>query len=225
MNPNSYWYMLAASLSGGLTGVLVMWNRTRAQDAAGFKGRHVAVSVVGTAACVCALWAFNRAFGTRSCAYAAMVSIVTTGWAAVIQPLLTPLVPWRLLRVRAAEFVILQARWNGVRMFGDILRRTALRSLGGRVYLYKTGDARAVLRGLREAQAVHLAGLLFSCPWLAWWGVQQWWQSIACAVAVQVPLNVYPVLHLRYVTWRVERFLAKSNLQCFCSNGRLTEAK
>lgn len=66
-----------------------------------------------------------------------------------------------------------------------------------------------VLRGVREAQAVHIWALLLSCPWLLFWAIQGRWMSLVCGLAVHAPLNVYPILHLRYATWRLEGCVAR----------------
>jgi hypothetical protein len=33
--------------------------------------------------------------------------------------------------------------------------------------------------------------------------------TVASVCAVHIPLNIYPVLHLRYVTWRLEGYVAR----------------
>jgi hypothetical protein len=211
MSPEAYWYILAASMSGGCVGILVMWDRKRSQLAGPNQRRRFAVPALGTAASACALWAFSKAFDAHSVAYAAVAMIVVTNWAAVLQSVVTPLVPQWVFRVRPGEFAILQAPWTGVRRFGAFLRRTPLRHLGGRVYLSEVGrDPLVVLRGVRDAEVVHLGALLLCCPWLVIWGIQGRWQAVVCGLAVHVPLNVYPVLHLRYVTWRIEGYTART---------------
>ena len=85
-----------------------------------------------------------------------------------------------------------------------------LRHLGGRVYLSEVGrNPRAVLGGLHDAQTVHIWALLLCCPWLLFWAIQGRWMSVACGLAVHAPLNVYPILHLRYTTKRVEGYVAR----------------
>jgi hypothetical protein len=211
MNPNAYWYMLPASVAGGIVGLLVMWSRKRTQIAGENGPRRFAVLALGTAASAFALWAFTKAFGGQSCMHAAVVTIVFSAWAAVLQPAVAPLVPKSVLRVRPGELAFLRGRWTGVRQFGAFLRKTPLRHLGGRVYLSEAGqDPQVVLRGVYDAEIVHLGALLLCCPWLVFWGIHGWWKSTVCSLAVHVPLNVYPVLHLRYVTWRIERCAART---------------
>jgi hypothetical protein len=210
MNPDAYEHILVASIAGGLGGALVMWNRRRSQTAGENKLRRLAVLTLGTAALACALIAFTKAFGAQSHIYAAMVMILITGWAAVLNSVAPLPVPRFILRVRAGEFAILRAPWTGVRLFGAFLQSTPLRHLGGRVYLSEVGqNPQAVLGGIHDAQRVHIWALLFCCPWVVFWGMEGRWMSIGWGLAVHVPLNIYPVLHLRYVTWRLEGYLAK----------------
>lgn len=210
MEPEAYRYIALASMAGGLSGVLVMWNRKRT-EAAGESGlRRVAVLLLGTAFSACALFAFTKVVGSHPQIYPLLLMVLVTSWVAVVQAV-TPLpLPGPLLRVGRREFAILQSPWTGVRAFGALLRNTPLRHLGGRVFLSNTGrDPRMVLRGLRAAEAVHVWALLFCCPWLVYWGLQGRWTSIAWGLAVHVPLNIYPILHLRLVSWRIDACLAK----------------
>lgn len=211
MNSGAYWYILLASISGGLGGVLVMWNRKRAQISGPNTVRRCAVLFSGTAASASALFFFNKAFAEQPNAYAAIVVIVMTAWVAVVRSVLQLRLPRFVLRVRTGEFAILRARWTGVRLFGRLLRITPLRHLGGRVYLSDVGrNALAVLRGIYEAEEVHFWALLLSCPWLGLWGMQGRWMAVVCGVAVHIPLNVYPLLHLRYVTGKIEQHVARA---------------
>ena len=210
MNPDAYRHILVASIAGGFAGALVMWNRKRSQIAGENTLRRFAVLTAGTAASACALFAFSEAFGDHSQIYAAMVMILITGWAALLHSVVQLPVPRFVLRVRTGEFAVLRSPWTGVRSFGAFLRSTLLRHLGGRVYLSEVGrDPLAVLRGIHGAEIVHIWALLFCCPWLVFWGMQGRWMSIVWSLAVHVPLNVYPILHLRYVTWRIEGYLAR----------------
>ena len=153
---------------------------------------------------------FTKAFGSQSPMYGAMVMILITGWAALLYSVVTLPVPRFALRVGAREFAILRAPWTGVRLFGAFLRGTLLRHLGGRVYLSEVGrNPRAVLGGLHDAQTVYIWALLLCCPWLLFWAIQGRWMSVACGLAVHAPLNVYPILHLRYTTKRVEGYVAR----------------
>lgn len=206
MNSDVYRYVAFGSLAGALAGALVMWNRKRAQTAGESRLRRIAVLTAGTAAFAGALVAFGKAFGAQSVVFASTAMIASTGWAAVVNSV-TPLPLPRFVReVGAGEFAILRLPWTGVRLFGALLRNTPLRHLGGRVYLSEAGrDPKVVAAGILDAQRVHLWALLFSCPWLIVWGLEGRWMALGAGLAVHVPLNLFPFLHLRLATWRLEK--------------------
>jgi len=209
MDPAAYKNILAGSIAGGFAGALVLWNRRRSLIAGRNKPREFSVLGLGTAALICALLAFTRALGMQSPIYAAMVMILLSSSAAVLHSVAPFPIPRFLLRVRAGEFGILRLPGTGVRLFGACLRNTPLRHLGGRVYLSDVaGDPQAVLRGIHSAEIVHIWALALCCPWLIFWAAQGHWRSVGVGVAVHLPLNIYPILHLRYVTWRIERHIA-----------------
>jgi hypothetical protein len=129
---------------------------------------------------------------------------------AVLQSVVQLPVPGVDFAVRPGEFKVLRSVWTGVRAFGALLRHTPLRHLGGRVYLSTAGrDPGAILRGLHTAEGVHLWALLCCCPWLMYWGLRGSWMPLLLGLCVHVPLNIYPILHLRYVNWRIDACLAK----------------
>jgi hypothetical protein len=210
MNPDAYWHIVGASIAGGVAGVLVMWNRKRTEIAGENKLRGFSVLVIGTAAFTFALHNLTMAINSCSQIYAITVMIITTGWVAVVYSVVPLLIPDRVLKVRAGEFVVLQSPWTGVRLFGTLLRKTPLRYLGGRVFLMEESrDLGTVIRGIHDAESVHIWALLFCFPWLVYWGVEGRWMMIVWGLAVHVPMNVYPILHLRYVSWRIERYAAR----------------
>ena len=210
MNSEAYTYILIASIAGGIAGVLVMWNRKRSQVAGASRLRGFIVLAVGTVASGCALLAFAKAFGAGSPGYSVIATIMVTGWVAVLQTVAPLPVPPFIFRARKTEAAVYRVRWTGVRLFGAFLRRTPLRHLGGQVYLSSANrDPQTVLRGIRDAEAVHLWALVFCCPLLVFWGLEGWWRSMVWSAAVHLPLNIYPVLHLRHVTGRVEAYVAK----------------
>ena len=152
----------------------------------------------------------GRAFRGQPRLFAAIVMILMTMWAALCQSAVGLGMPHGLLKVSASEARLLRRPWTGVRLFGAILRNTPLRHLGGRVFLSQApDDIPAIVRGLHDAENVHLWALLFSCPWLIVWAWHGRWISILCGLAVHVPLNIFPILHLRSVTFRVNRYLAR----------------
>ncbi|MCU0787862.1 MAG: hypothetical protein MUC91_06675 [Verrucomicrobia bacterium] len=210
MSSEAYTQILLASLAGGCVGALVLWNRSRSLVQGKNRLREAAVLVVGTFATVCALLAFNQAFRDHPQVNAAVVLMLVAGWVSVLHSVVPLPLPRSMLRVRMGEFAFLRARWSGVRTFGALLRNTPLRRLGGQVFLAGANrDATAVLRGLHSAEVVHIWAFLLCCPWFVLWGVRGQWACLVSGFAVNVLINVYPVLHLRYVTWRIEQFAAR----------------
>lgn len=199
-----------ANLAGGLTGVLVMWNRMCSRTGRRSKLRHFAVLTLGTAASASALIAFTKVLGPKSNLYAATIVILITGWTAVLNSVVPVSIPPLARRARAREFAVLGAPWTRVRSFGSLLRTTPLRHLAGQVYLSQSGGSPLpVLGGIREAQAVHLWAHLLSCPCILYWVMQRQWTSLICRIAIHAPLNVNPVLHLRHVSLRLERLVGR----------------
>ncbi len=206
MPAEAYRLILLASLAGGGLGALVLWNRwsTRVHGRRALRG--FAVVAAGTVATVVAILSFAKAFDAYPAVNAAMVVMLSTGWVAVLHSVVPLPLPRSVLCVRAGEFALLESRWSGVRAIGYILRSAPLRGLGGQVYMDGLkGNVNALLPGLYSAETVHLWALLVCCPWFVVWGAQGHWTSLASGVSVNVLINVYPVLHLRYVTGRIGR--------------------
>ena len=122
MNPDVYWYALVATVAGGLTGALVLWNRQRSQTAGEDRLRRMAGLLAGTAASAWALAAFTKAFRGHERIYAAMVMILIAGWVAGLHSVVPLSVSRAVQRVRTGEFAFLRAPWTGVRLFGAFLR-------------------------------------------------------------------------------------------------------
>ncbi|MGA7616945.1 MAG: hypothetical protein WBX15_17375 [Thermoanaerobaculia bacterium] len=212
MSSHTYALLFSASVAGAVAGVLVMWSRKRSEIAGPDRARTIAVLATGTAAVLFALFAFRRLFAMQPNVFAALVVPLVTAWAAVVQSCIRLPVPDAILKVRPLELRILRSRWTAIRAFGSLLRNTPLRALGGDVYLRTTRrDVAHVLRAMYDAETVHLWGILLSAPWLAYWLLRGRWLPVALACAIHVPLNVYPILHLRYASGRVDRLIASRN--------------
>lgn len=210
MNPEAYTHILLASLAGGLAGVLVMWNRKRSWSSGQSNLRGFTVLSIGTASFGFAWMEFSKTLPAHSGINAAVAMMVLTGWAAVLNSVVSLPVPYILQTVRVREFAILRSPWSGVRLFGAILRGTPLRRLGGRVFLSEAGrDVPTVLAGIRAAQAVHVWAIVFCVPLLIFWAARARWQWIFWALAVQVMLNLYPILHLRFVSFRLAEYVKR----------------
>jgi len=208
MTPEAMIHLLSASLAGGLAGFLVLWNRRQpGHPPSGRRGRFI-ILFLGTLATGVAVRSFALALGAHSRTFAVVVLILVAEWAALLQSAVQLPVPTQFLRVGARESALLRSPWVGVRAFGAILRHTPLRKLGGSVYLGNGClEPRAVLLGIHTAERVHLWALLLSLPWLVAWALLGYWGSVGWGLALQLPLHVYPLLHLRHATGRVERHL------------------
>lgn len=203
-----YWWIAVGSITGGASGALVMWNRGRSRTGAGHGRRRLLVFVVGTALAGCQLVAFTQALAPFPPLFGATVVILVTSWIGVVQTVIQLPIPPCLEKVRRMEFDILLNSRAGVRLFGRLLRHTPLRHLGGQVYLAEArGDGTKVLTAIGEAQRVHLWALICSVPWIVSWGMQGNWIAVLAGLAVHLPLNIYPILHLRLAAWRLERHL------------------
>ena len=91
--------------------------------------------------------------------------------------------------------------------FGQVLRRTRLRHLGGSVYLSECGNrAGCVLGGIEADEAIHSGALLFCTPLVLIWCVRGFWSPVVSSLAMNLILNVYPILHLRLTRYRLQRY-------------------
>jgi hypothetical protein len=112
--------------------------------------------------------------------------------------------PWEL---RGAVY-----RKLGVSGFGALLRNTPLRILNTTVYVSGNHrDPLLVLRQVESAEACHFWAALLLMPYLAWCALSGRWAVLGAFLAVQIVLNVYPILHLRSVRGRLERVRRRRN--------------
>jgi Glycosyl-4,4'-diaponeurosporenoate acyltransferase len=132
------------------------------------------------------------------------------GVAKVAQPLFRLRMPKALHRVRRWERVGNVYRRLGVPGFGKLLRRAPLRYLNSAVYLARTeGDLSAVLLRAESGEAIHFWAAVLFTPYVMLAGVNRQWGVAAWFSLAQVLVNIYPILHLRHVRWRVTRTLRK----------------
>jgi hypothetical protein len=114
-----------------------------------------------------------------------------------LPPSLEPIQPWER---RGTIY-----RQTGVVAFGVILRRTPLRNLHPLVYLQHQREEMAmVLAQVKGAEAVHFWAGLALMPWLGFAVYYHQWTALVVLAAIQLLLNLYPMLHLRWVRCRME---------------------
>lgn len=211
MDANAYALVMGATLAGGLTGALVVWQRNRRRIAGKSRWLGIVVLLAGMCALLCGLLAFRRVLGPHSAVYAAVVVIQVTAAAAIAQSVFNLPAPARLLSVSGVEYDLLRREWTGIGAFGRLLASTPLRHLGGQVYFSKTNrDPLRILDGIYAAEKVHLWAFGCSLPWLIAWASRAHWSLVAVGLAVHAPLNVLPVLHLRRSSYRLQRHISAS---------------
>lgn len=197
--------VLTMSGAGFALAALTLWSRRRPGLSA--PGRLVLL-FTGTAVVLPALGAAVSLFGDAPVRLAMTVTIMLTAWAAAMNAAVHLPLPSRYMTVRSAERTFYRNPWSGVRAFGRLLRSTPLRTLGGTVYLHgRRNDAPAVTQGMLAAEAAHVWAVIVSIPLLLVWGIGAEWSALAGALAVHLPLNIMPLLHLRHARSRLERAL------------------
>ena len=209
MHFDSSFLVIPASVAGGAVGMLAFWNRRPRKDGEN-NLLQIAVLLMGSVAFGVSLLLFAKAFGASSAVFAVTVTMLVAAWTGMFHTV----VPLRLrassLKVGRREFALLRWRWTGVPLFGLTLRSTPLRHLGGAVYLNQCAkDSARVLRGIQEAEEIHVWSMLFCSPWLVFWCLRGWWFSVASSLTVHALLNAYPILHLRLTRGRMERYAAR----------------
>ena len=132
------------------------------------------------------------------------------GIAKVAEPLFRLKMPRALRPVRRCEQVGNVYRRLGVLGFGKLLRRSPLRYLNSAVYLVKTnGDLSEVRLRAESGEASHFWAAVLFTPYVMLAGMNGQWSVVAWFSLAQVLVNIYPILHLRHVRWRLTCTLRK----------------
>ena len=132
------------------------------------------------------------------------------GIAKVAEPLFRLKMPRALRPVRRCERVGDMYRRLGVLGFGKLLRRSPLRYLNSAVYLVKTnGDLSEVCLRAESGEASHFWAAVLFTPYVMLAGMNCQWSVVAWFSLAQVLVNIYPILHLRHVRWRLTCTLRK----------------
>ena len=134
------------------------------------------------------------------------------GLAAFARPLFLLRMPPVLREVRAWEIHGLIYRRAGVAAFGALLQRSPLRYLNSHVYLRRYPDDLALAqRQMEAAEAAHFWAATLIIPYMIYAAMREWWSVIFGFMAVEMFVNVYPILHLRWVRGRLKRILDRKN--------------
>jgi hypothetical protein len=132
------------------------------------------------------------------------------GLMALARPFYRLRLPGWLRALRAWETDGRYYRLLAVPQFGVLLRSTPLRLLNRDVYLAAAGGVRSsVLVQLETAEAAHWGAALLLMPYLLSLVKNSRWSMLFWLVAVQVVVNVYPILHLRWVRCRLQRLATR----------------
>ena len=125
--------------------------------------------------------------------------------AKLAEPLIVLRMPRALFALRPWEVRGRFLRRTGVLRFGRLLRETPLRHLNARVYL---GDSRRDAQRVRfqaaSAEAGHFWAAVLLTPFIAVAAVAGRWSIAAWFLVAQLLVNVYPILHLRYIRGRLD---------------------
>jgi len=135
-----------------------------------------------------------------TCDFMALIAIARP-WFVLKLP--RPLQPVRAWEVRGDLY-----RPLGVAIFGAMLRGSPLRYLNPTVYLNnRSGDSAAVCTRMEAAEATHLWAIGLTIPYVLYVGIQNRWSALVWFMIFNVGVNVYPVLHLRWIRGRLTRVL------------------
>jgi len=143
--------------------------------------------------------------GATSPWFAVIVMFDVLGLAALVRPLFRLRLPGFLRQEREWETKGRLYKALGVPGFGALLRRTPLRHLNPLVYLKQCPDASIVQAQVESAEAAHLLAAMLLAAYMIYACVQGWWNAVAWLMLVQIVINLYPVLHLRWVRIRIDR--------------------
>lgn len=128
--------------------------------------------------------------------------------AKLAEPLWMPSLPRALADVQGVLDSETGYRRLGVHAFGTLLRRSPLRLLNTAVYLpHGPGDLARLARLAESAEAAHFWAALLFTPYIGYAFWRGWWRAGLVLLAVQLVLNLYPMLHLRLVRARLARVM------------------
>jgi hypothetical protein len=151
---------------------------------------------------------FRGFVGVTSPWFALLVMLCFLGVAAFSRRLFFLRLPRPLRKLGSWELTAESYRLLGVPTFGKLLRRTPLRYLNPVVYLtHHRGDYSTVGADLEAAEAAHFWAALLVAPYMVYASIQHRWSVLGWFVVIQVLGNLYPILHLRSVRGRLQRYL------------------
>jgi hypothetical protein len=169
------------------------------------KLRDIIVLLAVGAAFALSLLLFQRAVGLKSPWFGLMVMLDFLGMVAFARP---------LFLLRLPDFLRTGGEWDmqgrlykalRVPVFGALLRRTPLRHLNPLVYLKQYPDPVVVQAQIESAEVAHLLAAALLVPYIVYACAQGWWTAAVWLMVVQIGGNLYPIWHLRWTRFRIER--------------------
>jgi 1,4-dihydroxy-2-naphthoate octaprenyltransferase len=153
----------------------------------------------------------RRVIGITSPWLVLLLMFYFLGLAKVAEPLFKLRMPRGLRPLRPWELEGAVYRRCRVLEFGRMLRRTPLRYLNAAVYIDgQRRDSLQVRLRTESAEATHFWAAVLLLPYIALAGLSGRWKVVAWFSLAQLLVNVYPILHLRYVRGRLDRALRRS---------------
>lgn len=128
------------------------------------------------------------------------------GIAKIAEPLYVLRMPGALYLLRPWEQkgdILRRLRVPG---FGKLLGHTPLRYLNAGVYLaQQRGDVAKLRRQIESSEAAHFWATVLLIPFIVVVALSGRWGFVACFSFAQILVNIYPILHLRYIRGRLDR--------------------
>ncbi len=174
--------------------------------------RDVLILLAAATAFGVSLPRFGRVVGFASPSFALIAMFSFLGLVGIARTLFVLRLPCWLRQVRVWEVRGRLYRVLGVPAFGELLRRTPLRHLQPLVYLSRYPPAK-VKHQIEGAEAAHFWAAAFLVPYMVFACFQKWWSVVLWFTVVQILLNVYPILHLRWVRGRLKRVFDRKLLK------------
>ncbi|MTW14487.1 hypothetical protein GM658_28120 [Pseudoduganella eburnea] len=103
-------------------------------------------------------------------------------------------------------------RWLAVHRFGMILRSSPLRRLNPDVYV-DSMDLQSLHRRIASGEAIHFWAAVLFTPYIAFVYLIGQTQVASIFLLLQFLVNIYPILHLRFVRQRLEILLMRRQVQ------------
>ena len=160
----------------------------------------------------------QRVIGISSPWLPMLLMFYVLGLAKVAEPLFMLGMPGALWKLRPWELKGKVYRWLAVPAFGRLLRRTPLRYLNPDVYLNRSDPLKLRLHA-ESSEAAHFWAAVLLAPYIGYQWFKGEWSVVGWFVLAQVVVNLYPILHLRFVRGRLERLTRRHAGRTFAQSG------